>query len=116
MFQVLNITPVQILLLGEFSGKLLTMKWVDTRKTSGLVRSRLVVREIKKAKKEEDKLEPQEVFSSMPPVEALKALVSHMMTEQKDSAGEELVLALYDISRSTPHCQMKWQKMAIVQS
>ena len=41
------------------------------------VRARLVVTEIKKAKSEYEKLEPSDVFSAMPPVESLKALVSH---------------------------------------
>ena len=38
-------------------------------------------REIKKTKSEYEKLEPSDVFSAMPPVESLKALVSHVMTE-----------------------------------
>ena len=45
------------------------------------VRARLVVREIKKDKSEYEKLEPTDVFSARPPVESLKALVSHVMTE-----------------------------------
>jgi hypothetical protein len=81
-------------------GKLLTLKWVDTRKSSGLVRSRLVAREVKKAKKVEDRLQPHEVFSAMPPVESLKALVSHMMTEQVDPDGDSLVMAVFDVSRA----------------
>ena len=42
------------------------------------------MREIKKAKSEDEKLEPSDVFSAMPPVESLKALVSHVMTERVD--------------------------------
>ena len=45
-------------------GKPLSMRWIDTVKADGRYRSRLVVREIKKAKKPGDKLEPQDVFSS----------------------------------------------------
>eukprot|EP00971_Amphidinium_carterae_P160374 3179487-Amphidinium_carterae.1 len=47
------------------------------------VKSRIVVREIKRAQTEEEKLEPKDV-SAMPPVESLKALVSYVMTEQTD--------------------------------
>jgi len=81
-------------------GKLLTLKWVVTCKSNGSVRSRLVLREVKKAKKIEDQLEPQDLFSAMPPVESLKALVSHMMTEQTDEDGEDLVCGLFDASRA----------------
>ena len=40
------------------------------------VRSRLVVQEVKKAKPLRDRLDPSEVFSCMPPVEGVKALLS----------------------------------------
>ena len=62
--------------------------------------ARLVVREIKKAKSEYEKLEPSDVFSAMPLVESLKALVSHVMTERVDKRGRILVLALFDVSRA----------------
>lgn len=84
----------------ESMGRLLTLKWVDNRKSSGLVRSRLVVREVTKAKKVEDRMEAHEVFSAMPPVESLKSLVSHMMTEQVDLEKEELIFAVFDVSRA----------------
>ena len=48
------------------------------------------MREIKKAKSEYEKLEPSDVFSVMPPVESLKALVSHVMTERVDKRGHSL--------------------------
>ena len=64
------------------------------------VRARLVVREIKKAKSEDEKLEPSDVFSAMPPVESLKALGSHVMTERVDKRGRTLVLAVFDVSRA----------------
>eukprot|EP00972_Heterocapsa_arctica_P108170 15930430-Heterocapsa_arctica.AAC.1 len=41
-------------------GKPYAMKWIDAKKPDGRVRCCLVVREIKKAKREEDKLEPQD--------------------------------------------------------
>ena len=64
------------------------------------VRARLVLREIKKAKSEDEKLEPSDVFSAMPPVESLKALVSHVMTERVDRRGQILVLAVFYVSRA----------------
>ena len=64
------------------------------------VRARLVVREIKKAKSEYEKLEPSNVFSAMSPVESLKALVSHVMSERVDKRGRTLVLAVFDVSRA----------------
>ena len=36
----------------------------------------------------------------MPPVESLKALVSHVMTERVDKRGRTLVLAVFDVSRA----------------
>ena len=36
----------------------------------------------------------------MPPVESLRALVSHVMTERVDSRGRNLVLAVFDVSRA----------------
>ena len=45
------------------------------------------MREIKKAKSEDEKFEPSDVFSAIPPVESLKALVSHVMTERVGKRG-----------------------------
>ena len=64
------------------------------------VRARLVVREIKKAKSEDEKLEPSDVLSAMPPVESLKGLVSHVVTERVGKRGRTLVLAVFDGSRA----------------
>ena len=36
----------------------------------------------------------------MPPVESLKALVSHVMTDRVDRRGEKLVLAVFNESRA----------------
>ena len=85
---------------SEVRGKKLSLKWIDTVKPGGRYRSRLVVREIKKAKSADEKLDPAEVFSSMPPIEGLKCLISHMMTEQKDPDGETLCMAVWDVSRA----------------
>ena len=58
------------------------------------------MREIKKAKSEYEKLEPSDVFSAAPPVESVKALFSHVMTERADKRGRILVLAVFDVSRA----------------
>ena len=39
-------------------------------------------------------------FLQMPPVESLKALVSHVMTERVDKRGRTLVHAVFDVSRA----------------
>ena len=59
--------------------KPLMLKWVDKMKGEKC-RSRLVCREIKKARDRDEQLGPEDVFSPMPPSEGLKMLVSTMMT------------------------------------
>ena len=56
------------------------------------------MREINKAKSEDEKLEPSDVFSAMKLVESLKALVSHVRTERVARRGRDLVLAVFDVS------------------
>ena len=80
--------------------KPLTIRWIDQLKQDGRYRSRLVAREIKKLKRAHERLEAHEVFSSMPPVESLKMLISIMMTEKVDDANEPLCLCIWDISRA----------------
>ena len=53
---------------AERQGRPYSLKWVQKNKGEE-VRARLVVREIKMAKSEDEKLEPSDVFSAMPPVE-----------------------------------------------
>ena len=84
----------------EAQGKVLSLRWIDTVKSNGGYRSRLVVREIKKAKRADEQMDPAEVFSSMPPIEGLKCLIGHMMTEQKNPDGEDLCMAVWDVSRA----------------
>ena len=80
--------------------RLYDMKWVDVQKTKDMVRSRLVVREIKARKTGDEKLGAEEVFAAMPPVEGLKALVSHMQTEKFDDEGNFLEMLVLDVSRA----------------
>eukprot|EP00971_Amphidinium_carterae_P042329 831784-Amphidinium_carterae.1 len=49
----------------EMQGKPYTLKWVDTNK-GDKVSSRIIVRELKRAKTEEEKLEPNDVLSHAP--------------------------------------------------
>ena len=71
---------------AERQGRPYSLKWALKNKGDG-VRARLVVREIRKAKTEDEKLEPSDVISAMPPVESLNAFVSHVMTERVDRRG-----------------------------
>ena len=64
------------------------------------LRSGLVVREIKRVKSEDEKLEPSDVFSAMPHVESLKPLVSHVMTERVCKRGRNSVHTVFDLSRA----------------
>ena len=84
---------------AERQGRPCSLKWVLKNKGEK-VRARLDVREIKRAKSEDEKLEPSDVFSAMPPLESLKLLVSHVMTERVDKRGRNLVLAVFDVSRA----------------
>ena len=93
-------TAVPIEQARKENAKILDMKWIDAKKSAGIVRSRLVVREIKARKKVSEQLDPATVFAAMPPVGSLKALVSHMQTEQRNSKGERLELMVIDISRA----------------
>ncbi|CAK0882435.1 unnamed protein product [Prorocentrum cordatum] len=59
------------------------LKWIDTNKGDAErpnYRSRLVVKEIKAKKRPDEQLEASEVFSAMPPLEAMRSLVSLMVT------------------------------------
>ena len=84
----------------EHQKKLYDMKWVDVQKTTEKVISILVVREIKARKTGDEKLNAEDVFAAMPPVEGLKALVSHMQTEKRDDRGQSLELLVLDVSRA----------------
>ena len=76
------------------------LKWVDRNKgdqKSPNFRSRLVVREIKKAS---SPLPEHESFSAMPPLEALKALCSLLVSYKKSRFGKPLKMKILDISRA----------------
>ena len=80
----------------------ITMKWIDRNKGDlerPNYRSRLVCREVKRAKGAEY-IPEHASFSSMPPLEALKLLLSLMVTLKKSRNGGVLKLRLLDISRA----------------
>ncbi len=72
-------------------------------------RSRLVVREIKAKKLPEERLEIEQLFSSMPPLEALMVLISEFITWSR----EGYKLAMFDISRA--HFYGKAQRRVFVE-
>jgi len=81
----------------------LRCRWVDTNKGDSQkpkYRSRLVAMEIKKAKKPEEQLSASELFSSTPPLEAVRLLCSLMITLGKSPRGLPLKLGFWDISRA----------------
>ena len=78
-------------------------RWLDTDKGDPRkpnFRSRLVVREIKAAKAPEDQLPQSLLFSSTPPLEAMRLLCSLWSSQQVSRNGQRLKLGLWDISRA----------------
>ena len=75
----------------------ITTRWIDTNKgdpTNPNFRSRLVVREIKARKRPEERIPQNMLFSSTPPLEAIRLLCSLWATERS------LKIGLWDISRA----------------
>ena len=86
--------------------KPLDLIWVDTDKsvdpTRKKIRSRMCAREYKTKKhgKIQRVLRASQLFSAMPPLEAVKVLVSIMMSVSLSNKGKPLKLRHYDISRA----------------
>ena len=84
----------------------LDLIWVDTDKsvnpTRKKIRSRLCTREYKTKKQGKIQRAPpaSQLFSAMPPLEAVKVLVSTMMSVSLSNKGKPLKLRHYDISRA----------------
>ena len=79
------------------------VRWLDTNKgdpTNPNYRSRLVVREIKARKTKEEQLPANLLFSSTPPLEAMRLLCSLWATKRKSCHNQPLKLGLWDISRA----------------
>ena len=78
----------------------ITLKWVDRNKGDDShpnYRSRLVVREVKKASKS---LAEFESFSAMPPLESLKVLCALMVSKRTSKRNRPYKMMLIDISRA----------------
>eukprot|EP00435_Cladocopium_sp_Y103_P011546 s12_g3.t1 len=76
-------------------------RWLDTNKgdpSRPSFPSRLVVKDIKAAKKPEDQLPANLLFPSTPPLEAMRLLCSLWATKQRSIHGERLTLGPWDIS------------------
>ena len=86
--------------------KLLDLIWVDTDKsvdpTHKQIRSRLCARECKTKKQGKIQRDPPafQLFSAMPPLDAVKVLVSIIMSVSLSNEGKPLKLRHYDISRA----------------
>ena len=78
------------------------------------IRSRLCAREYKTKKqgKIQRTLPPFELFPAMPPLEAVKVLVSIMMSVSLSNKGKPLKLRHYDISRA--HFQGTAQRLIYI--
>ena len=77
-----------------------SLRWVDTNKGSDMkpfIRSRMVARELRARTPE---LTAAELFSAMPPLEALKLLCSLLVSMKVSRHGRPLKLAFFDISRA----------------
>ena len=79
----------------------MTLRWVDTNKGDKQhprYRSRLVAREIRRGKTRV--LQDAQLFSAMPPLEAMKALCSLMMTRQVSKQKKPPKVGFCDVSRA----------------
>ena len=91
--------------------KPLDLIWVDTDKK---IRSRLCAREYKTKKqgKFQRPLPASQLFSTMPPLEVVKVLVSIMMSVSLSHKGKPLKLRHHDISRA--HFQGTAQRLTFI--
>ncbi|CAK0906615.1 unnamed protein product, partial [Prorocentrum cordatum] len=81
----------------------LRTRWVDTNKGDEQRpkhRSRLVAMEIKAAKKASEQMSASELFSSTPPLEAVKLLCSLMVSMGRSPRGLPLKIGFWDVSRA----------------
>ena len=84
----------------------MSLRWVDTDKGDAdgpNYRSRLAVREVKKAMKKSDVPSAAELFSGLPPPESVKALLSLFVSHSQEEAKGKRTLAMCDICRAHFH-------------
>ena len=75
-------------------GKLLTLRRIEAVKADGRYRSRLVVLEIKRAKPADEKLAPQDVFISIPPIKGLKCFAKDTVINRQDLDDHDVFLVV----------------------
>ena len=86
---------------SECQGKPLPLKWVDVNKgdhTAPKIRSRLVAKEIKRAKPLAEQL-GADTFAATPPLESVYALMSAFMTRRERGEVRKM-MAAWDVSRA----------------
>eukprot|EP00435_Cladocopium_sp_Y103_P068786 s76_g32.t1 len=86
----------------ECTGKPLQLKWVDVNKgdhQSPKIRSRLVAKEIKRAKPLAEQLGGADTFAATPPIESVFALMSSFMTRRSRDEQRKF-MAAWDVSRA----------------
>ena len=76
-----------------------SVRWVDVRKGSGEVRSRLVARDFKAGEKGRDDL-----FAATPPLEGKRLLVSRAVTRRKDRKKRKLRFIDVKKAHLNPEC------------
>ena len=84
----------------SWDGPLLKWKWLDVNKGDAdhpKIRSRMVAKEVKKAKPLHEQLGGSDVFSATPPIEAVYSLLSMFMTRNQTSRKR---MASWVISRA----------------
>ena len=87
-------------------GRAVSLRWVDTDKGDARrpnYRSRLCVREIKKAMKKSEIPQAADLFSGMPPLEAVKILLGIFVGHCREPSKGPRTLAMYDVSRAHFH-------------
>ena len=86
--------------------KAVSLRWVGTDKGDAgrpNYKSRLVVREIKKALKKSDVHSAAELFSGISALETVKAPLSLFVSHNQEEEKGKRTLAMYDISRAHFH-------------
>ncbi|CAK0837809.1 unnamed protein product, partial [Prorocentrum cordatum] len=99
----------------------LRTRWVDTNKGDEQrpkYRSRLVAMEIKAAKKASEQMSASELFSSTPPLEAVKLLCSLMVSMCRSPRGLPLKIGFWDVSRAHLYgdAQSDWSRQLLEDS
>ena len=96
--------------------KPIEVRWIDTNKGDPEhpnYRSRLVVREIKARKSPEEQLPANLLFSSTPPLEAMRLLCSLWSTNRFSTHGKKYKLGLWDISTAHFYGRTPKRKIAV---